>query len=231
MSIIEPIAPPDYESIINAMPEVMSFRGTAAERRAKAAAARAAALRSLAVRYGGLGNVQDKYGDIDDPTRAAAQANQFSDLARLGRSYDEAVLGTKRGLASRRMLQSGELDHGLNQAQIARGTAEYDLGQNFSQAAARILQGYVDVEDQLGVEEANTINQAATSAGLGYSVPVPTPTPSTTTVNPNAGSYSNLGGDRVPMPDVVSGQAAPVGRDVPLYYSVIDGALKGLGFE
>jgi hypothetical protein len=229
MSAIVPEPLPDYESIINSMPEVMSFRGTAAERRAKAAAARAAALRSLAVRYGGLGNLQDKYGDIDEATRGAASANQFSDLARLNRSYDDAVTGTKRGLAARRMLSSGELDYGLNQAQLARGTAEYDLSQNFGQAASRILQGYVDVEDELGAQEAGVINQAASGAGLNYSVPVPTPAPAPAP-NPQAGSYAVASGGSA-LPPVVSGSSGPVGRDVPLYYSVIDGALKGLGFE
>ncbi len=230
MSSIE-YTQPDYASIINAMPEVMDFRGSAADRRAKAAAARKAAMQALVTRYGGLGSLHDQYGDVDEATRAAAANNQFSDLARLQRSYDQGTEGVKRNLAARRMLQSGELQHGLDQVDIAKGTSEYDLGQRFMNAAQGIFQGYGDVEGALASEEAGVINNAAMNAGLNYSVPTPAPRPAPAPTTNQQGSYSSLAGDRVPQPLVEQGMSGPVGRDQPLYYSVVDGALKGLGFE
>jgi hypothetical protein len=160
---------PDYRSLIASDPGLLSFRGSAAEKRAQAAAARKAALQSLAIRHGGLGGgFKDVYGDIDETTQGLAQANQFSDTRRLQQSYDEGVTQFQRGLAARGALQSGDLGYGMEQAERARGTAEYDLGQEFLGAAQGLLGNYTDVESALNAEEGNQISGAYGRAAAAY---------------------------------------------------------------
>jgi hypothetical protein len=90
-------------------------------------------LQSLAVKYGGLpaSGFKDAYGDVDPTTLDLARRNQFSDVSRVNRSYGEGVEASKRQLAARGALQSGDLQYALDQADYSRAGAEYDLGNQF----------------------------------------------------------------------------------------------------
>src|SRR5581483_6169703 len=126
---------PDYNALINNDPGLTAFRGTEKMTADQADSARRAAVRALAVQYGGLpSGLADPYGDVDAGTLDLAKSNQFSDVANLARNYAQTVEGIKRSLAARGALQSSELAYGLDQANLGRGQAEYTMGQNFANA-------------------------------------------------------------------------------------------------
>ena len=164
----------DYKALIYSSPEYMSWLNNSTMDVNQAAAARRAALQQLVIRYGGTGKLQDAYGDIDEPTRELAQRNEFSDLARLRRNYEQGVDAFKKHLAGRGGLQSGELQYGLDQADYARGAGEYDLGQEFMNAAQMALNNYLGVESQARHGQVGAIGaaQAGVFANPAYQ-PVP----------------------------------------------------------
>jgi hypothetical protein len=153
---ITPGYTPDYTSLIASDPGYLSYLNNAQLNIDQAAAQRRAALQALVVRYGGIGGITDKYGDIDQTTRDLASKNQYSDVARLQRNYEQGVESFKRSLAARGGIQSGELKYGLDQAALARSTSDYDLAQEFSNAVQQAINGYLGVESSArqGLSEA-----------------------------------------------------------------------------
>jgi len=153
---------PDYNALINNDPGLTAFRGTEKMTADQADSARRAAVRALAVQYGGLpSGLADPYGDVDAGTLDLAKSNQFSDVANLARNYAQTVEGIKRSLAARGALQSSELAYGLDQANLGRGQAEYTMGQNFANAFQTAINNYVGRVNDLRQQEAQAISQAA----------------------------------------------------------------------
>lgn len=153
---------PDYAGLIQSNPEYLAYKNNATLDVNQAAARRKAALQALAVQYGGLGGgFKDAYGDVDATTMELAGKNQFSDVARLNRSYSQGVEQLKRALAARGALQSGDLGHGLAQADYQRGAGEYDLGQQFSNAAQQAINDYLGVEANARRGEPAALSAAA----------------------------------------------------------------------
>lgn len=155
---------PDYKALIEGDSGYLASLNSTRQDVAGAASARQAALRTLAMRYGGLpSGFKDTYGDIDPATVELAKGNQYSQVANLDRAYNDNVLATKRSLAARGALQSGELGYGLDRANLARAQGEYDLGNAFSDAANSAVTGYLAAEqaarkanaDALAVAEKN----------------------------------------------------------------------------
>jgi hypothetical protein len=126
-----------------------------------AAAQRQAALRALAIKFGGIGNLNDRYGDIDKATLDAASKNPYSDLAGSKRNYDQGVEAFKRGLSARGALQSGDLGYGLDQLDYTRGQSEYDLANQFGGAATSAVNDYANTEADQRRSEAQAILDAA----------------------------------------------------------------------
>lgn len=165
---------PDYKSLIEQDPGLMAVRAGNTKSVEDAASARKAALRMLAVKYGGLpSGFTDKYGDLDQGTLDAAKNNQYSDEANLSRNYQQTLEGFRRSLAARGMLQSSELDYGQNQADISRGQQEYDLGNQFGAAAQSAVNTFAGAEGQARQLEAQSIGDAASRV---YSQPGNQPT-------------------------------------------------------
>src|SRR4051812_5875181 len=82
----------------------------------------------------------------------------------------------KRALAARGGLQSGELGYGVNQADYARGSAEYDYGQEFANAAQLAINNYLGVESGVRAGEGQAISEAEASV---YGNPANRPTEGT----------------------------------------------------
>lgn len=188
---------PDYKALLEQDPGLIAARAGSAQSIAAASAARQAAIRQLAMRYGGLpSGFKDTFGDIDPETLKQAQSNQFSDTANLQRNYSQGVEQFKRALAARGVLQSGDLDYGLNQADIARGQQEYDLGDQFASAARGTDQTY-----QSNVDQANAATTAAIFAAeqAAYANPAYQPIAPTTAqfigVNGNGPVYQDAAGN------------------------------------
>lgn len=152
---------PNYKALIESNPAYLTYKSNATLDVNQAASRRQAALRALALRYGGLpGSFKDAYGDIDAATLEQAKGNEFSDTARIARNYQQGIDALKRGLAGRGMFGSGELTYGLEQADYARGASEFDIGQEFTSAAQMALNDYLGVESQFRRGEADAIRQA-----------------------------------------------------------------------
>jgi hypothetical protein len=152
---------PNYAALIQNDPSYLAYKNTGQLDINQAAARRQAALKALAIQYGGLGGgFRDAYGDIDAPTLDMAKGNQFSDTSRLARNYEQGVEAYKRSLAARHGLQSGELGWGIGQADYARGASEYDLGQEFARAAQTVINDYLGVESRVRSGEADAISAA-----------------------------------------------------------------------
>lgn len=164
---------PNYGDLIKSDPGYISGMASGQQSVAQAAAARRAALQKLAIQFGGLPQgLQDTYGDIDAGTLELAQKNEYSDTKRLQRSYAEGIEAFKRALAARGALQSGETGYGLSQADLSRGEREYDLSNQFANAAQGVVNDYVGVESSVRAREAGILAQAQQSV---YSNPANRP--------------------------------------------------------
>lgn len=153
---------PDWANLIKSDPAYLSWANNSERTLNDSGAQRKAALQALAVQYGGLpAGFSDKFGDIDQTTLDLARGNQFSDVARLGRSYDQGIEAMKKALAARNALSSGDLVYGQQQADYQRGASEYDLGRQYGDQATNVLNRYVDVFNQARSGESNALNAAA----------------------------------------------------------------------
>jgi hypothetical protein len=70
----------------------LAWQASSGQNVGNAAAARTAALKQLAIQFGGLPQgFADQYGDIDAQTLQLAGQNQSSDQAQLARNYAQGV--------------------------------------------------------------------------------------------------------------------------------------------
>jgi hypothetical protein len=107
--------PTDWTKMISGNSGYMNWALSAAERKDVAAANRTAALRALAIRYGGLPQgLKDPYGDIDEGTLTQSRGNPLSESQRLAKSYTDSIeqakrpaRGTERSPVRRPRLQHG----------------------------------------------------------------------------------------------------------------------------
>lgn len=165
--------PTDYDALIKSDPGLIASEAAGARQRAEAAAQRQAALRRLAIQYGGLpAGFSDQFGDLDSGTLDMAGKNQFSQKAVIERNYAQGVEGFKRALAARGVLQSGELGYGLDQADLARGQQEYDAGNQFSDQFQAAINGYAGTVNDTYSSEAAAI---AAAEGNVYNNPANRP--------------------------------------------------------
>lgn len=157
-------APPNWQSIIAGNPDYMQWSLGAGERADTAASQRKAALRALAVRFGGLpAGFSDVYGDIDPNTLATASENPASENNRLLKAYSDQIEQNRRQLASRGMLQSGELGYSQDQLDFQRGNDVYDLNNQFLDAAQGSINDYAGIVAGLNAEQIDQIRAAAES--------------------------------------------------------------------
>lgn len=137
---------PDYKKLMLSDPGYMAFIANRDAHLKSAGADRAAALKALAIRFGGLpAGFKDAFGDITPADLALAQGNQFSEEANLKRQYLQQQTDARRALAARGMLQSGDLTDAQSKLDTARGQQEYNLGNQFLDALNQAIHGYTDV--------------------------------------------------------------------------------------
>lgn len=165
---------PDYNKLILSDPGYQDFQANSAKTVADSGAARTAALRKLAIQYGGMGpGFQDQYGDINQETLDLAQKNQFSDTANLQRNYEQGIETFKRQLAGRNALESGDLGYGLAQADYGRGQQQYDLANQFGSAAGTVVNNFTSAVDAQRAAQINALQQARSNQ---YANPMNRPT-------------------------------------------------------
>jgi hypothetical protein len=160
----------DWTNLIQGNSGYMGWKLSAAERADIAAANRRAALRALAIRYGGLPQgFKDVYGDLSEQDLETARANPLSESSRLQKSYGESIEMTKRQLAARRALQSGDLGHALGQLDYQHSADLYDLNQSVMDAAQAYVNSYSGTLSGLNSEQIDAIRQAAGDTySMGY---------------------------------------------------------------
>lgn len=180
-SLATPGYTPNYNTLLQSDPAYLAYMNQRQEVGASSAAKRQAALRSLAIQYGGLpAGMTDKYGDLNQGVLDLAKNNQFSTLAGIQRDYTKNVLDTKRALAARGALHSGELGYGLGQADLAHGQAEYNAAQQAMGTANQSVGDYLSAIQRADSGLPDVVNQAlnnvrkaypATSGGQAHLVP------------------------------------------------------------
>lgn len=154
--------PTDWQSIIASNPDYMNWQLGAQKTADEAASQRRAALRALSVRFGGLpSNFSDVYGDIDPETAKLAAENPESENARLLRSYTDQVEQTRRQLAARGMLQSGEFGYSQDQLDLARQGDIYNLNNQFLDTAQGAVNSYAGVVGGLNADQIDQIRAAS----------------------------------------------------------------------
>lgn len=173
-----PQSSPDYLALIKASPGYASWAASRDQRTRNLATSRAAAIRSLALQFGGLPpGFKDAFGDLRPEDLDAAGHNQFSVEQGLKRNYEQGVENMHRSLAARGVLQSGDLGYGQNQADLARGQAEHDAGAQFLDALNQAIQGYAGGIGDINAEEPGIINQLLPLFEQLYPMPAPPGTP------------------------------------------------------
>ena len=151
----------DWNSLMQSMSSWLSGSGQANAIRDQAAATRRAAIRQLAIKYGGLPQgFTDQYGDIDSETQRLMGENQYSDIKQLTKRFGESREQMLRQLAARRALGSGETQFGLDKLDYQRGSDEYNLGNQFFGGVNQALAGYGDRLQQAYAIEAEAAQQA-----------------------------------------------------------------------
>lgn len=164
---------PGWNNAIAAQPDYMQWRLSAAERADTGAANRKAAMRALALRFGGLPpGFQDVYGDLNQETLDTAAANPVSEQARLLKQYTDQVEQNRRQLASRGVLQSGELGYSQDQLGFQRAGDVYDMNNAFLDQSQGTVNDYASLVAQLKAEQIDQIRAAAAGVyGAGYRDP------------------------------------------------------------
>lgn len=169
---------PDYNALLLQDPAYLAWANAHPGVVAGAGAQRAAALRALAMQYGGIPTgFQDTYGDLTPEDIAAAQSNPYSDMHMLQQQYDQNVEQMKKGLAARGALHSGDLGYGQGQLDTQLGQSQYNLGNQFGSNFQNAIQNYLD---------ALTNDRTAQGAAIGQAYqdvignPLYAPTPDTT---------------------------------------------------
>jgi hypothetical protein len=167
----------DWTKLLQGNSGYMGWELNAGQRADQAAAARKAALQSLAVRYGGLpAGFKDVYGDLTPDIQDVAKANPLSESARIERDYGQSQENYKRGLAARGALQSGDLGYGLGELDYQHSADLYNMGNDFLSAAQGAVNDYSGALSGLSQEQIDAIRQAAASVyGQGYRLGGATP--------------------------------------------------------
>jgi len=174
--------PQQWQDVIASDPDYMQWSLGANQRASEAGTARSAAMKALAIRFGGLpSNFSDVYGDIDPSTLQTASANPESESNRLLRNYQQQVEQSRRQLAARGMLQSGELDYNQGQLDLARQGDLYDLNNEFLNAAQGNINDYGGIIAGLNSEQIDQIRSAADRIAMmrlsGFTGPNPSGPP------------------------------------------------------
>lgn len=152
---------PDYLSLIQNDPTLIGARNAAARAESTAAGARRAAIRSALIRFGKLpAGFADQYGDVDQGTVEAAQANPFSTITQLARDYAQNTEHFKRSLAARGMLQSGDLAYGQDQLTNAYGQQQYGAANQFTGEVGSDVGAYTGVLGQNARDITSATGQA-----------------------------------------------------------------------
>ncbi len=169
-----PAPAPNYLDLIKNSPGYQSWLASRNSRLGNLATNRAAAIRQLVLQYGGIPKgLQDSFGDLRPQDIAAAQGNQFGIMQQIARQDAEGRNNMHRSLAARGVLQSGDLGYGEGQADLARGSAEYDAGQQFFNILNQALQGYTQGAGDVNAEESGIINQLMPLIMQLYPSPAP----------------------------------------------------------
>lgn len=194
---------PDYTKLIQSDPTYVAAQNATTQSQAAAEARRRAAIRSAFVQYGGdlPPGFTDQYGDIDQTTRDAAAGNQQSVFAQLADRYKQGVENFRRGLASRGMLQSSELDYGQDQLNRGQAQQRYDAGNAFLN---QVNQGYGDYAGVLGANAQNMVGAIGTAEANVYA---------NDAYRPTAATYA----DYDPTSSARYGKAVYTGSDGKLY--------------
>lgn len=142
-----PVAPmtPEQQRMAELMTDPAYASATvAATRNANdAASTRQASLRALAIQMGGLpAGFQDKYGDIDQATLDAANANQFSQYANQQHDARQQAIDDRLGLAARGAEDSGATQGVIGQENYNNGKAMSALGDQFGSSVGSALSAY-----------------------------------------------------------------------------------------
>jgi hypothetical protein len=153
---------PDYQSLIKSDPGYMAFEASKNQAFANAATKRGQSIKNLTLQFGGLpAGFKDAYGDLGAADIAAGQNNPFSTEHQIQQGYDQSVLDTKRQMAARGVLQSGDTVYGLQQDDQARAKAEYEATQALLQALQGAIGDYTGTVSDYGNQEYGAISDAS----------------------------------------------------------------------
>lgn len=160
----------EWTNLLNANSGYMGWKLGAAKTADEAAAMRTAALRSLAMQYGGLPQgFQDVYGDLSPTDLQNAAANPLSESANIARNYGQSRDQLMRSLAARGALQSGDLGYGMDRLDTAHAQDLYDLSNAFTDSAQQAVNSYSSQMNQLEEDQMQQIQSAAAAVyGQGY---------------------------------------------------------------
>lgn len=157
---------PDYAALLKSDPGYLQAVGDAAYAQRIGADARASALRTALINYGGglPGSFADRYGDIRSSDLALAQGNQFSTLAQLARALVSGQRNLRGQLAARGMLESGDYGYGLDQLDVANAQQRSDAATAFGNLANQAYGAYTGVLNQNRDTLRSAIQQAYSNA-------------------------------------------------------------------
>src|SRR6266498_1647648 len=123
------LSPEALMALIKSNPAYVSWLGTHTQNLNNLASNRKELIRRAILAYGGLPKgFTDVYGDLSPEDLTAAETNPFSVEHTIQRNYEMGVQAMKKSLAGRGFLQSGELGYCQEQADYAKGQAEYGAG-------------------------------------------------------------------------------------------------------
>ena len=149
---------PDYMALLRADPQYQAWVASASARNIGFANQRAAIIRELIRQFGGVPQAwADAFGDIRPEDVAAAQGNQFGTQQVIQRNYDQNVNAMRRALAARGMLQTGELNYGQGQQDLARGQEEATAFSDFMGKVGEAVGAYTGNVAGVQGEEAGVV--------------------------------------------------------------------------
>lgn len=133
-----------YSTLAHANPDYVTGRADLEAQGTQSGASASERIRQQLIAFGIIPEgFQDKYGWVNDETRMLAQQNTqsgVSTFARIQKAYADAARRSKKLLAARGMLRSGELGHNLNESALLNR-------QNLSDATGKLLDANRGVYD------------------------------------------------------------------------------------
>lgn len=142
---------------------------------------------------------------IDPTTGQLAASNPYSTTARLGQSHTDAIRSIRAQLASRGLLQSGELGYRLGRENDAYGQASSDATQRLLDAISQI-QGQFTSGQRAAQAQANQGAESATTRQIGLN---PATGSQTAHLDPATGLYVDGGGN------FWNGDGSPASKPTP----------------